>query len=85
MLCINLIPELNKNKIITLKSLYLMIFVFVSTAINAYSFDWYTEYIEMPEHNYGNKILFLIVSTVIYVVLDYLLKLSSLYKKLLTY
>jgi hypothetical protein len=79
---IDLKPDINYSKIITLKSLYLIIFILLTTAINIYSFDWYTTYIEMSEEKYGNLILLAIVSKILDIVLTYSLNSTSLYKRL---
>ena len=76
-------PDINFNKIMTLKSLYLIAFILLTTVINIYSFDWYTKYIEMSEEKYGNLILLAIVSKILDIVITYSLNSTSLYKRLI--
>ena len=76
-------PDINFNKIMTLKSLYLIAFILLTTVINIYSFDWYTKYIEMSEEKYGNLILLAIVSKILDIVITYSLNSTSLYNRLI--
>jgi hypothetical protein len=74
-------PNLNINKIITLKSLIIIIFIILTIIFNLYFLDKYKQYIEMAPKNIGNLILLTIFIKILSIISTLLLDLIKKYIK----
>ena len=74
-------PDLDMKKIITLKSLIIIIFIILTTMINLYFLNWYKQYIQMTPKNLGNLILLSIVIKIFSIISTFLLNLTKKYIK----